>query len=308
MNDKQTAILTLDRVSKSFGRPPFTVNAAQSVSFELHAGRTLALVGESGSGKTTCARLVMREYTPNEGQLLFKGKPVATDNAKALAAYRRSVQMIFQDPFSSLNPAHTIDYHLRRPLQLHRRDLRGRQIDGAIEELLTRVKLDPKIIAHKHPHELSGGQRQRVNIARTLAVGAEVIVADEPTSMLDVSVRLGVLNLLNEMKRDMKLALLYITHDIATARYVAEDIVVMYAGQIVEWGNVNKVIDNPQHPYTRLLLSAVPDPEMRFDDPKAHLKAGDVEEIRRLSAVPQDRTIAIDQDHFIRQVASSRAA
>ena len=125
--------------------------------------------------------------------------------------------------------------------------------------------------------------------------------------MLDVSVRLGVLNLLNEMKRDMKLALLYITHDIATARYVAEDIVVMYAGQIVEWGNVNKVIDNPQHPYTRLLLSAVPDPQMRFDDPKAQLKAADVDEVRRLSAVPQDRIVAIEPGHFIRQIASGRA-
>jgi peptide/nickel transport system ATP-binding protein len=304
MTDPCNAILALDRVSKAFGRAPFAVKAAQSVSFALHPGRTLALVGESGSGKTTCARLVMREYTPSEGRLLFKGKPVETRDARALAAYRRSVQMIFQDPFSSLNPAHTIAYHLRRPLQLHRRDLKGRQIDEGVAELLTRVKLDPALVALKHPHELSGGQRQRVNIARTLAVGAEVIVADEPTSMLDVSVRLGVLNLLNEMKRDMKLALLYITHDIATARYVAEDIIVMYAGQIVEWGNVNKVIDNPQHPYTRLLLSAVPDPEIRFDDPKAQLKNATVEEVRRLSAIPQERIVAIESDHFVRQIAA----
>ncbi|PSH69019.1 ABC transporter ATP-binding protein [Phyllobacterium brassicacearum] len=304
MTKAGNAILSLDRVSKTFGRAPYMVKAAQSVSFDLHAGRTLALVGESGSGKTTCARLVMQEYTPSEGRLLFKGKPVEARDAKALAAYRRSVQMIFQDPFSSLNPAHTIAYHLRRPLQLHRRDLKRSQINDAVDELLQRVRLDPGIVASKRPHELSGGQRQRVNIARTLAVGAEVIVADEPTSMLDVSVRLGVLNLLNEMKRDMKLALLYITHDIATARYVAEDIIVMYAGQIVEWGNVNKVIDNPQHPYTRLLLSAVPDPDVRFDDPKAHLKTADVEEVRRLSAIPQESVVAIESDHFVRQIAA----
>ncbi|EJN06089.1 ATP-binding cassette domain-containing protein [Phyllobacterium sp. YR531] len=297
-------ILKLDRVSKTFGSVPYLVKAAQAVSFELHPGRTLALVGESGSGKTTCARLVMREYEPNEGELIFKGKPVQTGNAKALADYRRSVQMIFQDPFSSLNPAHTIAYHLRRPLQLHQRDLKGKDIDAKVNELLERVKLDPALVAPKHPHELSGGQRQRVNIARTLAVGAEVIVADEPTSMLDVSVRLGVLNLLNEMKRDLKLALLYITHDIATARYVAEDIIVMYAGQIVEWGNINKVIDNPQHPYTKLLLSAVPDPEIRFDDPRAHLQTSDVDEVRRISAVPDARSICIDKDHFIRQVGA----
>ncbi|MDE1996454.1 MAG: ABC transporter ATP-binding protein, partial [Rhizobiaceae bacterium] len=247
MTKTEDAILALDAVTKTFGHGASTVHAARSISFALRRGRTLALVGESGSGKTTCARLVMREYEPSEGVVLYKGKPVEGSHA-SLKDYRRSVQMIFQDPFASLNPAHTIAYHLKRPLQLYHRELKGGQLDDAVAELLTRVKLDPKIVAPKHPHELSGGQRQRVNIARSLAVGAEVIVADEPTSMLDVSVRLGVLNLLNEMKRDMGLALLYITHDIATARYVAEDIMVMYAGQIVEWGAVDKVIDNPQHP------------------------------------------------------------
>lgn len=299
MMDMGAAILTLDKVSKHFGHGASIVHAARSISFSLHAGKALALVGESGSGKTTCARLVMLEHAPTEGRLLFKGKPMETDRAKALAGYRRAVQMIFQDPFASLNPAHTIAYHLRRPLQLHRHELKGRQIDEAVEELLMRVKLDPKIVAPRHPHELSGGQRQRINIARALAAGPEIIVADEPTSMLDVSVRLGVLNLLNEMKRDMKLGLLYITHDIATARYVAEEIAVMYAGQIVEWGNVDRVIGNPSHPYTRLLLSAVPDPEIRFDDPHGRLEPAKVERIRAISAVPQDHVIEVERDHFV---------
>ncbi len=299
MTETKDAILALDAVTKTFGHGASTVHAARSISFALKPGRTLALVGESGSGKTTCARLVMREYEPNEGTLLYRGKPVG-EGRRALEDYRRSVQMIFQDPFASLNPAHTIAYHLRRPLQLYRRDLKGRQLDEAIDELLQRVKLDAKIVAPKHPYELSGGQRQRVNIARALAVGAEVIVADEPTSMLDVSVRLGVLNLLNEMKRDMGLALLYITHDIATARYVAEDIMVMYAGQIVEWGAVDKVIDNPQHPYTRLLLSAVPDPDIRFDDPKARLDPAVIDDIRRMSRLPQDNVVTVAADHFVR--------
>jgi peptide/nickel transport system ATP-binding protein len=296
------AVLELDKVTKTFGHGPSAVHAARAISFSLHAGRALALVGESGSGKTTCARMAMREYLPTSGRILYRGRPVEGAKADEIARYRRSVQMIFQDPFASLNPAHTIAHHLRRPLKLHRPEIRGAQIDATIRELLQRVKLDPDLVAPKYPHELSGGQRQRVNIARALAVRPEVIVADEPTSMLDVSVRLGVLNLLNDMKKEMKLGLLYITHDIATARYVAEDIAVMYAGQIVEWGATAKVIDNPLHPYTQLLLSAVPDPDMRFDDPKARLLPHEVEDIRARSAVPQEDTVEVEPGHFIRYV------
>jgi peptide/nickel transport system ATP-binding protein len=296
------AVLELDKVTKTFGHGPSAVHAARAISFSLHAGRALALVGESGSGKTTCARMAMREYLPTSGRILYRGRPVEGAKADEIARYRRSVQMIFQDPFASLNPAHTIAHHLRRPLKLHRPEIRGAQIDATIRELLQRVKLDPDLVAPKYPHELSGGQRQRVNIARALAVRPEVIVADEPTSMLDVSVRLGVLNLLNDMKKEMKLGLLYITHDIATARYVAEDIAVMYAGQIVEWGATARVIDNPLHPYTQLLLSAVPDPDMRFDDPKARLLPHEVEDIRARSAVPQEDTVEVEPGHFIRYV------
>ncbi len=300
MTGMSAPILTLDKVSKTFGNGPGAVRAARSISFSLHAGRALAVVGESGSGKTTCARIAMREYEPSEGRLLYKGKPVDAAGAREIADYRRSVQMIFQDPFASLNPAHTIAYHLKRPLMLHRADIRGAAVDEEIRALLRQVKLDPEIVAPKYPHELSGGQRQRVNIARALAAKPEVIVADEPTSMLDVSVRLGVLNLLSEMKRDMNLGLLYITHDIATARYVAEDIAVMYAGQIVEWGNTGKVIDNPAHPYTKLLLSAVPDPDIRFDDPNAQVSSAEADETRRRSAATQETVREVGPDHFVR--------
>lgn len=292
-------ILALDNVSKVFGRGDGAVYAARSVSFALKAGRTLALVGESGSGKTTCARLIMREYQPDEGQLLFRGAPAT----HTMADYRRAVQMIFQDPFSALNPAHTVHYHLERPLRLHQKGLNKAQREAAIAELLERVKLDPALMAPKFPHELSGGQRQRISIARALAVGPEVIVADEPTSMLDVSVRLGILNLLNEMKRSLGLALLYITHDIATARYVAEEIIVMYAGQIVEWGPTESVLTDPQHPYTRLLLSAVPDPDVRFAQSSYNAEMADVENIRRLSAVPQPVVSEVGPGHFIRPIA-----
>ncbi|WP_064684539.1 ABC transporter ATP-binding protein [Rhizobium bangladeshense] len=296
------AILALDTVTKTFGHGASAVHAARSITFSLRAGRALALVGESGSGKTTCARMSMREYLPTSGRILYKGRPVEAANSAEIARYRRSVQMIFQDPFASLNPAHTIAHHLRRPLKLHRPDIKGTEIDVTIHELLGRVRLDPDLVAPRYPHELSGGQRQRVNIARALAVKPEVIVADEPTSMLDVSVRLGVLNLLNEMKREMNLGLLYITHDIATARYVAEDIAVMYAGQIVEWGSTARVIDNPLHPYTRLLLSAVPDPDVRFEDPKARLSPDEVEDIRRRSAATQDNVVEAEPGHFMRMI------
>ena len=300
MSDLGDPILALDNVSKVFGRADKPVYAARSVSFALHPGRTLALVGESGSGKTTAARLIMREYFPDDGRLLFKGAPLGKADHKALKAYRSAVQMVFQDPFAALNPTHTIRYHLERPLRLHQPGLDGTQRKAAIVELLERVKLDPGQMMPKFPHELSGGQRQRISIARALAVNPEVIVADEPTSMLDVSVRQGILNLLNDMKAELKLALLYITHDIATARYVADDIMVMYAGQIVEWGNVDKVLDDPHHPYTRLLLSAVPDPDRRFDDVRFADELNRIDDIRTQSALPQTEIAQAGDNHFYR--------
>jgi peptide/nickel transport system ATP-binding protein len=293
-------VLALDKVSKAFGRGEARVYAARAVSFALHPGRTLALVGESGSGKTTAARLIMREYRPDEGRLLFRGSPVEDSAVGGLRAYRRAVQMVFQDPFSSLNPVHTVRHHLERPLRLHQPALKGAKRQAAITELLARVKLDPASIVPKYPHELSGGQRQRISIARALAVDPEVIVADEPTSMLDVSVRLGILNLLNDMKRQLRLAVLYITHDIATARYVAEDIMVMYAGQIVEWGETESVLGNPQHPYTRLLLSAVPDPDRRFTDTRFDDELSRIDVIRRQSAIEQPEVREVAPRHFIR--------
>ena len=298
----QTPILALEKVSKVFGHGPGRVHAARNVSLSLRPGRTLALVGESGSGKTTVARLIMREYHPDSGQLLYGGQPIDTGDARALKAYRAAVQMVFQDPFSALNPTHTIRYHLERPLRLHQKHLGRAERWSSAEELLERVKLDPALLMGKYPHELSGGQRQRISIARALAVNPKVIVADEPTSMLDVSVRLGILNLLNDMKSRLGLALLYITHDIATARFVAEDIMVMYAGQVVEWGDTESVLNDPRHPYTRLLLAAVPDPGRRFADTPAGTELEQIETIRSQAALPQSQTMQVGENHFIRPI------
>jgi len=244
------------------------VHAADDVSFTLRPGTITALVGESGSGKSTVARLIARLHDPTSGQVLYDDADVASARGRrASLRYRSQVQMIFQDPFGSLNPVKTVRHHLARPLRIHGIVAR-RLVDAAVLELLDTVGLvPPERIAAKYPHELSGGQRQRVAIARALAVNPSVIVADEPTSMLDVSIRIGILNLMRALRDERNLAFLYVTHDLASARYVADDVLVMYAGQIVERGPAEQVLSEPLHPYTELLLSAVPDPSRTAEQP-----------------------------------------
>ena len=242
--------------------PERSVKAVEDTSLALYPGRATALVGESGSGKTTVARLLARLYSITSGEIRFQGKPVTGRSGSAVRAYRRHVQLIFQDPFSSLNPVHKIRYILSRPLLLHGHARNSKEAEEQMTQLLERVNLTPaEQFLDKFPHQLSGGQRQRVAIARALAAQPEVLLADEPVSMLDVSIRLDVLNLLNRLKEEDRLALLYITHDIASARYFADDTLVMYAGQMVEGGPSEEVTQRPKHPYTQLLLQAAPDPD-----------------------------------------------
>ncbi|WP_031513228.1 ABC transporter ATP-binding protein [Streptomyces sp. NRRL F-5123] len=228
--------------------------AVDSLSFSLQAGRTLALVGESGSGKSSVLKALSRLVTPSGGTIRLDGR----DRVRA-KDYRRAVQMVFQDPFASLNPSHTVEHHLRRPLLATGTARRGEQVRTAVADLLGQVNLTPAAdVARKRPHELSGGQRQRVAIARALAPEPSVLLADEPVSMLDVSIRLEILNLLNRLKEDRRLALLYVTHDLATARHFSSEIMVMYRGQVVERGPSDEVILNPRHPYTQVLAAAAP--------------------------------------------------
>lgn len=239
------------------------LHAVKDVSFTLEEGRTVALVGESGSGKSTVAKMLARLETPTRGQILLDGVPTG-NGGRAVAEYRGDVQMVFQDPFASLNPFHSIEYHLERPIRIHNPGLSSADVRRRVHELLDRVRLTPSHnMAERRPHELSGGQRQRVAIARALAPGARFIVADEPVSMLDVSIRLGVLNLLADLQRENGLGVLYITHDLATARHFSDEILVMYRGDIVERGPSDRVILQPEHDYTRKLLAAAPDPENR---------------------------------------------
>jgi peptide/nickel transport system ATP-binding protein len=205
--------------------------------------------------------MLARLYDPTSGTVLYEGADATrATSRKKLLRYRSQVQMIFQDPFGSLNPVKTIAHHIERPLKIHG-IVPPNAVTARVHELLSTVGLVPaEGYAAKYPHELSGGQRQRVAIARALAVEPSVILADEPTSMLDVSIRIGILNLILTLKEERNLAFLYVTHDLASARYVADEMLVMYAGQIVEQGPIEAVLQNPLHPYTRLLLSAVPNP------------------------------------------------
>ena len=267
LGGRAMSTLEVQRLGKRFpvrgaGLKREMLDAVADVSFTLSPGRVTALVGESGSGKSTVARLLARLYAPTDGRIVFDGHDVSDQRRRrTLLDYRSHVQMIFQDPFASLNPVKRIDYHIARPLQIHHICPRG-AVDGRVRELLARVGLvPPDEIAQKYPHQLSGGQRQRVAIARALAVEPSVILADEPISMLDVSIRIGILNLILQLKRELGIAFLYITHDIASARYVADEVLVMYRGRIVEQGPTDSVLLDPQHAYTKLLLSAVPNPE-----------------------------------------------
>jgi peptide/nickel transport system ATP-binding protein len=248
------------RVGKLFSSQQ--LHAVDDVSFEIGRGEIVALVGESGSGKSTIARLIARVYKPSGGEIFFEGRSVTgLRTRKQRLAYASDVAMVFQDPYSSINPAYRVTHPIQRGVVLHRADVpRSKRRDEVVRSLGAVGLLPAGQVAAKFPHELSGGQRQRVGFASALAVMPKLVVADEPVSMLDVSIRIGVLNLMSELREREGLSFLYITHDVASARYVADRVLVLYAGHLVEEGPTEDVIQRPKHPYTQLLLSAVPDP------------------------------------------------
>jgi ABC-type glutathione transport system ATPase component len=253
-------VLELVGLRKTFplhGFPSRRRNVLDDVSFSLDPSQIVALVGESGSGKSTLARIVARLERADAGALHLEGADVLrTEPRHASLAYRARVQMVFQDPFASLNPVHRVRHHLERPLLLHGR-ARPADVGARVIDLLESVGLHPAAdFVDRHPHDLSGGQRQRVAVARALAAGPKVIVADEPTSMLDASTRVGVLDLLRRLTRERGIAILLITHDLATARHLADRVVVLAGGRVVEQGVTSKVFSTPSHPYTRQLLEA----------------------------------------------------
>ncbi|RMI06962.1 ABC transporter ATP-binding protein [Cellulomonas triticagri] len=251
-------------VSKTYRvRGAGSIDALADVSFTLSSGQTIGMVGQSGSGKSTVAKILTQMERPTSGQVLLDGAPVPSRGA-ALRAYRQRLRMVFQDPFASLNPYHSIRHHVERPLVLSGVVPPG-EVEAEVHRLLAKVQLDAGVV-DRRPHELSGGQRQRVAIARALAPRPSLLVADEPVSMLDVSLRMGVLRLLSDIQAADGLGVLYITHDLATARYFSDEIIVLNQGRVVEHGSADEVILRPRHPYTRELREASPDPESFFAD------------------------------------------
>lgn len=230
--------------------------AVNNVSLQLAAGTTVGLVGESGSGKSTLGRCIVRLLTPTRGELRLGGVSYGHLRAQAMAPLRRRLQMVFQDPDEALNPRLSVGQALAEPLRQWQ-GLRGAALDERVADLLDRVQLDRSLV-HRYPHELSGGQQQRVGIARALAPEPEVIVLDEPSSALDVSVRAQILNLLADLQTESKTAYLLISHDLSTVRYLARHVIVLYLGTVVEQGPVESVLGRPQHPYTRALLTSAP--------------------------------------------------
>ncbi len=252
-------------------------HAVDDVSLALYAGRITALVGESGSGKSTLARLLAQLHKITSGEILLDGQPVKLRGGRAFRDYVSKVQLILQDPYGSFNPVLTIRRHLERAVRIHHPRFNSAQRRDFIHDLLRQVNLDPpEQFADKFPHELSGGQLQRCSIARALAASPSVFLADEPVSSLDVSIRLGILNLLRRLTEDRHVGLLYVTHDIASARYFAEDMAVMYAGELIESGPSEDVTQHAAHPYTQLLIASAPDPG----------RAADAERVRDIGQPP----------------------
>jgi oligopeptide transport system ATP-binding protein len=242
-----------------FRRQVGTVKAVDGVSLQLQRGEVLGLVGESGCGKSTLARTILQLLPTTSGAVILEGKNLTQGTASEIRTIRQDLQMVFQDPYASLNPRRTVFDTVAEPLLVHGKATR-RDITSRVSELLSRVGLSPRFMK-KYPHEFSGGQRQRIAIARALALNPKVIIADEPVSALDVSIQAQILNLLAELGREMNLSLIFIAHDLSVVKHISDRVAVMYLGKIVELGPAHEVIERPRHPYTRALISAIPRPD-----------------------------------------------
>jgi len=243
-------------------KTPKKIKVIDNINLKLCKGEILVVAGESGSGKTTLAKLIMRSIQSDSGKIIFDDRDITNIKGKELLKLRSGIQMIFQDPYSSLDPRMKIFDIIKEPLEVHKKKNSKKELIDCVNFALKKVNLDPDEVSSKYPHMLSGGQRQRVSFARALVIKPSLIIADEPVSMLDVSIRFQILDLMKKLKDEENVSFLYITHDLSTSQYVGDKIIIIYRGQIIEQGNIHEVLRHPLHPYTKALISAIP----RFND------------------------------------------
>ena len=268
-------ILEVKHLKKYFKTARGTLHAVDDVSFTIEKGKTLGIVGESGCGKSTTGRAILRLLEPTDGQVIFNGQDITALSSSKMRQMRRDMQIIFQDPFSSLDPKKTVSQTIAEPI-IENKILKDKKaIDARVRELMATVGLAERLV-NAYPHELDGGRRQRIGIARALAMEPKFIVCDEPVSALDVSIQAQILNLLQELKEQMGLTFIFITHDLSVVNHFADEIAVMYLGQLIEKAPTEELFDHPVHPYTRALLSAIPIPEVGLERPERILLRGEI--------------------------------
>jgi oligopeptide/dipeptide ABC transporter ATP-binding protein len=284
-------VLELEKRFRTHGQ---VVHAVNGVTFNVFQGETVALVGESGCGKSTTARCIVRLTDPTAGRILFRDMDVTGMSLRAFRALRAEIQMVFQDPGASLNPSMTIRQTLREPFRLHDIAVRN-DLEARVQESMRLVQLEPALLGRR-PEQLSGGQKQRVGIARAIASNPALVVLDEPTSSLDMSLRLSLLELLEDLQRRLGMTYLFITHDFSTVRHIADRVVVMYLGKVMESGLVDELLDDPKHPYTQALIAAIPVPEPRTR-PRTKLRGETPSALRPIVGCPfQDRCPYVMED------------
>ena len=270
-NENKNILLDVQHLKKYFETPAGMLHAVDDVSFQIEKGKTLGIVGESGCGKSTIGRTILRLIEPTEGKIYFDGKDITNISKKELRLLRRKMQIIFQDPFSSLDPRMTVSQTIAEPLKIHGMVKSKRELEEKVLELMERVGLAERLY-DTYPHELDGGRRQRIGIARALAMDPEFIVCDEPVSALDVSIQAQILNLMEDIQEKDGLTYIFITHDLSVVNHFADDIAVMYMGRMVEKAPAEELFENPLHPYTKALLSAIPVPDIHYEMNRIVLK------------------------------------